>query len=403
MKVKWEEAKRIILENTEPVKETELLVLEEAEGRVLSENVVSPIDVPDVNKSAIDGFAFRSSSLKKLPAELKIVGETAAGDTEKKEVKEGEAVFVMTGGEIPEGADAAVRVEDVKVEGDRVIVDFPLQPGTLVNFKGSEIREGEILIERGELLDSLKVSLLAYVGVYAVKVFRKPKVGILTTGNEILEPWESFKRGYAYNSNYYLLKSLVEKAGGEAVRLGKAEDEPEALLKAIEEGLNHVDILVTTGGVSKGRYDFVKEVVHRARVEVFFKQTNIRPGRPLVFGRKGRKLFFGLPGYPTAAAVNALEFLIPAVRKMAGIKNYGNSYVEAVAEERLKSRPNRVDFIRVKVREGNGCLKVKSAGSQQTSVFRSFVDSDGLAVVPEGRGPVEPGEKVKVLLLKEFL
>ncbi len=403
MKVKWEEAKRIISENTEPVKETELVVLEEAEGRVLAESVVSPIDVPDVNKSAIDGFAFRSSSLKKLPAELKIVGETAAGDTERKEVKEGEAVFVMTGGEIPEGADAAVRIEDVKVEGDRVVVDFPVEPGTLVNFKGSEIRKGEVLIKKGELLNSLKLPLLAYIGVYAVKVFRKPKVGILTTGNEILEPWESFKRGYAYNSNYYLLKSLVEKAGGEAVRLGRAEDEPEALLRTIEDGLNHVDILITTGGVSKGKYDFVKEVVHRAGVEVFFKQTNIRPGRPLVFGKRENKLFFGLPGYPTAAAVNALEFLIPAVRKMAGIENYENRYIEAVAEERLKSRSHRVDFIRVNVREENGCLKVKSAGSQQTSVFSSFVESDGLAVVPEGKGPVEMGERVKVFLLNQFL
>ncbi len=403
MKVKWEKAKRIISENTEPVKETELVVLEEAEGRVLSENVVSPIDVPDVNKSAIDGFAFRSSSLKELPAELKVVGETAAGDTERKQVKEGEAVFVMTGGEIPEGADAAVRVEDVKVEGDKVIVDFPVKPGNLVNFKGSEIRKGEVLLKRGELLNFLRISLLAYVGVYAVKVFRKPKVGILTTGNEILEPWESFKRGYAYNSNYYFLKSLVERAGGKAVRLGRAEDEPEALLKAIEDGLNHVDILITTGGVSKGKYDFVKEVIHRAGVEVFFKQTNIRPGRPLVFGKRENKLFFGLPGYPAAAAVNALEFLIPAVRKMAGIESYENRYVEAVAEERLKSRPHRVDFIRVKVREENGCLKVRSAGNQQTSVFRSFVESDGLAVVPEGKGPVEAGERVKVLLLKEFL
>ena len=403
MKVKWEEAKKIIEENTISVDGTETVTLEKAEGRVLAEDVYSPIDVPDVNKSAIDGFAFKSSSLKKLPAELKIVGETAAGDTERKQVKEGEAVFVMTGGEIPEGADAAVRVEDVKVEGEKLIVDFPVEPGTLVNFKGGEIKKGDILIERGELLTPLQISLLAYVGVYTVKVFRRPKVGILTTGNEILEPWESFRKGCAYNSNYYLLKSLVEKAGGEVIRLGKAQDEPEALLKEIENGLNCVDILVTTGGVSKGKYDFVREVVHKAGVEVFFKQTNIRPGRPLVFGRRGEKLFFGLPGYPAATAVNALEFLIPAVRKMAGIKNWKNRYTEATTEERLKSRPHRVDFIRVKVREENSCLKVKSAGSQQTSVFKSFVESDGLAVVPEGQGSLEGEERVRVLLFNQFL
>ena len=403
MKAKWEEAKRIVEESTETVKETELVVLEEAEGRVLAEDVLSPIDVPDVDKSAVDGFAFKSSSLKKLPAELKVVGETAAGDTERKKVKEGEAVFVMTGGELPEGADAVVRVEDVKVEGDRVIVDFPVEAGTLANFKGSEIKRGETLLKQGEQLTPFKVTLLAYTGVYAVKVFRKPKVGIITTGTEILEPWEEFRRGAAYNSNYYLVKSLIEKAGGEPVRLGRVEDNPKTLLKAIKEALNQVDILVTTGGVSKGKYDFVKEVIHEAGVEVLFKQTNIRPGRPLVFGKKGRKLFFGLPGYPAAAAVNALEFLIPAVRKMAGMTGWKNTYLKAKATERLKSRPVRVDFVRVLLFEEEGELKVKNAGSQQTSVLTSLVNSNGLAVVPEGRGTVEPGETVRVLPLKQFL
>ncbi len=403
MKVKWEEAKRIVEESTETVKETELVVLEEAEGRVLAEDVLSPIDVPDVDKSAVDGFAFKSSSLKNLPAELKVVGETAAGDTERKKVKEGEAVFVMTGGELPEGADAVVRVEDVKVEGDRVTVDFPVEAGTLVNFRGSELKRGSVLVGRGEFLNPLKVSLLAYVGVFAFKVFRKPRVGILTTGTEILEPWERFKKGGAYNSNYYLLKSLIERAGGEAVRLGKVKDNPEVLLRAIDEAFNHVDILVTTGGVSKGKYDFVKEVIHKAGVEVFFKQTNVRPGRPLVFGKKGRKLFFGLPGYPTAAAVNALEFLIPAVRKMAGARKWRNTYLKAEATERLKSRVGRVDFVRVNLFEEGGKLKVKSAGSQQTSVFHSFANSNGLALVPEGRGPVERGEYVDVLPLFQFL
>jgi len=399
MKVKREEAKGIIV-NACREKPFEIVTLERAYGRVLAEDIYSPLDIPDEDKSAIDGYAFNTASVGKLPARLKIVGETAAGDTEKKSVGLGEAVFVMTGGIIPEGANAAVRVEDVSVDGDYVVIDFPVEPGTLVNFKGSEIKKGEKVLEKGELLDYRRVGLLANVGIYRIKVYQRPRVAVIATGNEVLEPYEPYRPGAVRNSNYYILRGLLEKEGAEVTYLGVVGDSVTEMEELFERALSTSDIVVTTGGVSKGKYDLVREVVESLGFDVKFSQTNIRPGRPLVFAVKGEKLFFGLPGYPAAMLVNALEFLIPAVRKLSGRKTVENSYLVAVAAEPLKSREGRVDFIRVDLFVEGGTLKVRSAGSQQTSNLRTMVTCGALAVVGEGRGTVLPGETVDVLVLE---
>ncbi len=398
LKVKREEAKRIIIENCQE-KFFEVVTIEKAYGRVLAEDVHSPIDIPDEDKSAIDGYAFNSESVTKLPVRLKIVGETAAGDIDRKKVNIGEAVFVMTGGIVPQGADAAVRIEDVKVEDGYVIIDFPIKRGTLVNFQGSELKKGELILEKGVRLDYRKVGLLANLGIYRVKVFQKPVIGIITTGNEVLEPYQEYRKGSVRNSNYYILKGLLEREGADVTYFGIVEDEPELMLKTFSRALSSVDILVTTGGVSKGKYDFVKDVVKELGFDVKFTMTNIRPGRPLVFGVKESKLFFGLPGYPSAMVVNALEFFIPAVRKMGGLRQFENTYLTATASEPLKSKEGRVDFIRVDVYAEDGVLKVRSAGSQQTSNFSSMALCRALAIVDENRGEISEGEVVQILML----
>ncbi len=398
MKVKREEAKELIFKECKKTA-TEVIALNQAYGRVLAQDVYSPVDIPESDKSAIDGFAFKSSSIKELPAKLKIVGEVPAGKKERMKVKEGEAVFVMTGGIIPEGADAAVRVEEVKVEGDTLIIDFPVEKGELVNFKGSELRKGEKVLEKGEVLDYRKVGLLANLGVVKVKVYQRVKVGIIATGNEVLEPEEPFQEGTVRNSNFYILKGLLEKAGAEVVYLGKVEDNLKEIKEKIEEGFSSCQLIATTGGVSKGKYDFVKEAAKLAGVEIEFTQTNIRPGRPLLFGKKEDKLFFGLPGYPAAMLVNALEFLVPSVRKMCGFRNFDNQYITAVAGENLKSRKGRVDFVRVNLKWEKGKVVALSAGSQQTSNYLTAALCQGFAIIGEERGTVKEGEVVEVLLV----
>ncbi|WP_456456731.1 molybdopterin molybdotransferase MoeA [Thermovibrio sp.] len=398
MKVKREEAKELILKECKETG-TEVVALNQAYGRVIAQEVYSPVDIPETDKSAIDGFAFKSSSIKELPAKLKIVGEVAAGEKKRLKVKEGEAVFVMTGGVIPEGTDTAVRVEDVKVEGKTLIVEFPVKRGELVNFKGSEVKKGEKVLEKGEVLDFRKVGLLANLGIGKVRVYQRVKVGIITTGSEVLEPEEPFKEGAVRNSNFYILKGLLEGIGAEVVYLGKVKDNLEEIKKTIEEGLSNCQIVATTGGVSKGKYDFVKEAAKLAGVDVKFTQTNIRPGRPLLFGKREDKLFFGLPGYPAAMLVNALEFLLPAVRKVSGFKDFSNKYIKAVAGESLKSREGRVDFLRVNLKWEGGKVIVLSAGSQQTSNYLTAALCQALAVIGEERGTVKAGEVVDVLLL----
>jgi len=402
VKVEREEAKRIIEERVKEVG-VEEITLNEAYGRVIAQDISSPVDIPDQDKSAIDGFAFNTASLKELPARLKIVGESPAGSSRRLKVGEGEAVFVMTGGVIPEGADAAVRIEDVKVKGNEVLIDFPVEKGNLVNFRGSEVKRGEKVIEKGELLSYRLVGLLAHLGVYRVKVFQRVKVGVITTGSEVLEPEEPFREGAVRNTNFYTLKGLVEKLGAEVIYLGKARDEKEELKELIGEALSTCHFTVTTGGVSKGKYDLVRETVRELGVEVLFTQTNVRPGRPLTFGVKGDKLFFGLPGYPAATLVNALEFLAPAVKKACGLKEFKNRYVSAVAAGELRSRKGRVDFVRVKLSSEGGILKVFPEGSQQTSNFLTMARCQGLAVIGQERGTVKEGETVEVLILENFL
>ena len=395
MKVTREEALNVILSSVDPVKVEESVTLEKAYGRILAVDIFSPVDLPDGDKSAVDGFAFKSSS---APGRFKVIGESPAGRPDRLAVSNGEAVFVMTGGLIPEGADAVVRIEDVSFDGNYVTVDFPVREGNLINYAGSEIKEGERVLKKGDLLDFRKVGLLANLGIYRVKVFRKPRVGVLVTGDEVLEPFEPYFPGSVRNSNYYILKGILERIGVSVIYLGKSFDSVDEMASVFGEALEGVDVLVTTGGVSKGKYDFVKEVVERVGFDVRFTTTNIRPGRPLVFGVKGSNLFFGLPGYPAAMLVNALEFLVPALRKLSGRKEFFNRYLPAVALEDLKSREGRVDFVRVNLEVFDGRLGVVNAGSQQTSNFLSMAMCDGLAVIGADRGTVRKGELVDLLL-----
>ena len=397
MKVKREEAIRTILDTCR-VLPSEVVTVEDAEGRVISEDVLSGIDVPDEDKSAIDGFAFSHLSVKSLPARLKVIGETPAG-SESLSVREGEAVFVMTGGVIPDGADAAVRVEDVRVEGDEVVIDFPVERGNLINFRGSEIRKGDLIVRAGTLLNGRLTALLAYIGVYRVKVHLKPRVGIFVTGDEVLEPYEPYRKGAVRNSNFYLLKGLL-KAYADVHYLGRLKDDPELMKGRISRFVEDFDILVTTGGVSKGRYDFVRSVVEDIGFNVRITSTNIRPGRPLVFASLEEKLFFGLPGYPSAMLVNALEFLLPPVRKIAGFREFANRYMDVVAGENLRSRRGRVDFVRVRLSNEGGTLVAYSTGSQQTSNFITSVYCDGFAVIPEELDGAGKGDVVKFIPLE---
>ena len=397
MKITRDDAKKVILDSV-CLKSMEVVTLENAYNRILAEDIFAKYDIPKSDKSAIDGFSFCMEGIKSYPVKLKITAESKAGDRREKEVKEGEAVFVMTGGVIPKGADTAVRIEDTQVTGDEVVIKKSPKKGDLINFAGSEITKGEVILQKGQMLDYKKVSLLANLGYYLIKVYTKPKIGIIVTGDEVKEPWEESDKAGVKNVNLYILKGMLNDFA-DITYYGKVKDDPKSMASLFSSALKENDILLSSGGASKGKYDFTKDIAAKIGLDVRFTTTNIRPGRPLIFGQKGEKLFFGLPGYPSALLANAYDFLLPAVKKSGGLKEYKNKTVQAAAKEAIRSKEKRVDFVRVNLEYENGRIFAKNALSQQTSNFLSMSKSDALAIIDEKRGSVKEGELIDIIFI----
>ena len=394
MKKTRNEVKNII-ENFIKEKSFEIITLNEAYGRVLFEDIKAKFDIPESDKSAVDGFAINVNNLE-FPVTLKITDEVAAG-SKQKELKEG-AIFIMTGAVVPNGANAVVRIEDVEKNGNEITIKKPVEKHNLINFAGEEMKKNEIILQKGEFLDYKKVSLLANIGYYQIKVYQKPKVGIIVTGDEVKEPFEEADKAGVKNSNYYILLGLLKDIA-DITYYGKVNDNLNEMTEIFQTALNNNDILLSSGGSSKGKYDFVKDIAKNLELDTKFTMTNIRPGRPLIFATKNKKLFFGLPGYPSALLVNLHEFLYPFIKKMAGFKEWQNRVIQATAKEDIRSKVGRVDFVRVNVEYNNGRVFIKNSFSQQTSNFLSMAKSDALAVVDETKGKVKEGEVVDIILI----
>ena len=394
-KVKRAKAKEIILRRISPLR-VEKVTLDCAFGRVLGSDIEAKFDIPEANKSAIDGFTFDLESIKSFPAKLKIVGESRAGVPFVGRVKEGEAVFTMTGAVVPEGANTAVRIEDVEVNGEFVTISKAPKKWDLINRLGEEVKTSQKILSTGVELDYKLVALLVNLGYYQIDVYSRPRIGIIITGDEVKEPWVDSDRAGVKNSNYYILKGLLEPFA-DIRYYGIIQDEVETMVPLFKQALRENDILLSSGGASKGKYDFTKDIASQLNLDIKFTSTNIKPGRPLIFATKEEKLFFGLPGYPSALLTNALEFLLPAVKKMAGVKSFENKTFQAIAKERLKSKEGRVDFIRAKVEFEEVRVYVKSAGTQQTSNFLTLSFSDGLVIADEEIDKIDEGDIVEVL------
>jgi len=397
MKVRREEAHRFIHSTINHVVSWEVLRLENAIGRVLSEDIVSPVNVPAVNRSAVDGYAVRASE---TPGKFKVIGEVPAGIVPQFKVGKGETALVMTGGVVPEGADAVVRVEDVKVKGDEVIVEKEVREGELINFAGSEIKKGTVILRAGRVIDAISAGILASVGVWKVRVYRKPRVAIIVSGSEIVEPEEKARPVDVFNSNYFILNAILESVKVSKRYFGIVKDNKDEIVSALNYAFTECDVVITCGGISKGKYDLVKSSLEDLGVNIFFTETNIKPGRPLVFGKRDKTVFFGLPGYPFALFVNAVEFLIPALKHLAGNRNWQNRYFPVKLASPLKGKKGRVDFVRAKVVEENGELVGYPIENQLTSAFYPLVNSNALLILGEDKESASEGEVVKALIFQ---
>ena len=383
-------------------------------GQVLAEDVYSPFDVPPHDNSAMDGYAVQSESITganyKNPKVLRVVGEVAAGRVSDLKVGPGTAIRIMTGAFIPSGADVVVPFEDTDeidrkqaaISKTEIGVRVSLAEGCNIRRRGEDIAQGELVLTKGKLLRPADIGVLASLGKSMVSVIRRPLVGILATGNEVVEINQPLLPGKIYNSNSYSLAAQVLRYGGIPKLLGIAPDDVQQLTAAVREGLE-CDILVTSGGVSLGDYDVVKQVL-ATEGNVSFWTVRMKPGKPLAFGMfkrsDGKQIpHLGLPGNPVSSMITFEVFARPAILKMMGRSNLVKSNITAVMEDSVGNKDGRRIFARVVVTRRDGKYFAHITGPQGSGILSSMTKANGLAIIPENTKEVKPGAPVEVMML----
>jgi molybdopterin molybdotransferase len=350
----FEEARRAVEEHASALaaRETETVDLLSSAGRVLAQPVLADRDLPPFPRSTRDGYAVRSEDVARTPATLDVLGEIKAGESPDKipaSIPPGQAASIMTGAPVPDGADAVVMVEYTSQKGSRVEISRPVAHGENVVPRAAEARNGAVLVEKGERLTDAAIALAASVGASKLRVYKRPRVAVLTTGDEIVPIDASPGPTQIRNSNSYSLAVQIRQAGGDPVLLGIAPDEAKQLRTMIEEGL-HADLLLMTGGVSMGRYDLVEQVLAELKAEFFFTGAKIQPGRPVVFGHcaasdKPRTYFFGLPGNPVSTMVTFELFARPMLEALAGMLPRKLRFVHARLKTEIRVKPGLKRFL----------------------------------------------------------
>ena len=382
---------------TVPPPTSELVPLSGAHDRVLLENVVSQVELPPFDNSAMDGYAVRAADVAKAtadaPTKLSLAGRAAAGEVFQGEISAGQCVRLFTGSQLPKGADSVVMQEDTRIENDEVLILEPVKPWENVRLCGEDIKRGASLGQRGDILTAGRLGLLAATGLKTVTVGRKPIVALLATGSELLEPGQPLGPGQIYESNRLALATLVQNAGAIPKVFPLVPDDPGLTRAALEAAFHECDAVVTSGGVSVGEMDFVKQAFEEAGGSLEFWRVAIKPGRPFVFGRLGQKLLFGLPGNPVSAFVTFLMLVRPALRQWQGAADITLPAHQGVLGEPLANDGNRRHFVRVRV---NADGKVWSAGTQASHMLSSLGAANALLdLAPQAALPA--GANVKVL------
>jgi molybdopterin molybdotransferase len=400
-----EDALARILADVKAVSGVETVPVREALGRVLVDDVVSQIDVPAHTNSAMDGYALRGSDLQDdAEARLDMIGVAAAGRPFNGAVGAGQCVRILTGAPLPQGADTVVMQERVTRENDTVIVGTGQQPGQHVRQAGEDIARGSVALPAGSVLLPAALGILASVGVGEVSVRRRARVAFFSTGDELRRVGEPLEAGQIYDSNGYTIHGMLTRAGVEVIDMGLVRDDPTHIEEAFAEAASRADAIVTSGGVSVGDADYVKDTLDKAG-SVGFWRVAMKPGRPLAFGRIGDALFFGLPGNPVSAMVTYYQLVQPALRALAGMPDPGPPLtVTAVSREGLRKKPGRREFQRgVLTRDADGRLVVNRAGQQGSGVLSSMNAANCFIVLAEESGPVAEGDEVTVQPFAAFV
>jgi molybdopterin molybdotransferase len=402
--LKVEEARKIILENTR-ILESETIYFLSALNRVLAKDIYSTQDIPAFNNSAMDGYAVVCSTLKgsskENPVSLSLEGRIAAGHTLDALVKDYSAIKIMTGAPMPEGADAVVPVEFTEAENNTVKIFKEPSKWDNIRFAGEDIKKGQLVIKSGTKIRPAEIGMLSALNIKSVTVTRRPKISILATGDELAHMDEELSPGKIRNINSYSLYAEALKHECIPTSLGVARDRKEEIaqkLKSVQDS----DILIISGGVSVGDYDYVKDVLKQLGMRELFWKVAIKPGKPVLFGVIGSTLVFGIPGNPVSALVTFRQFILPAIYKMQGIMKKPWIELKAVLEEDIEKKQGLTHFLRGITNLKDGKVYVKTTGTQSSGAFSSMVISDCLIIIPEEVTDLRNGEEVMIQITEEI-
>ncbi|MBF0188109.1 MAG: molybdopterin molybdotransferase MoeA [Magnetococcales bacterium] len=393
----FDDAKQRVLDQTRAVTETEHRSVADALGRVVAEPIRAALAVPGFDNSAMDGYGVRHQDLSaEAPTPLQVVADLPAGQCLETPLAAGEAVRIMTGAPIPDGCDCVVMQEMVERQESRITIPAGQRPHQHIRNAGEDIAVGETVIEAGCRLTPPDLGILSSQGITDVTLFRRPRVGLLSSGDEVVQPGTPLKPGRIYDSNRMALGAALRSLGVEPVDLGHVPDDLPMIERTLRKAGDTCDAILSTGGVSVGDHDLVKKALQRFGSINFWKVA-MKPGKPQAYGRLGKALFFGLPGNPVSGLAVFLLIVRPALLKMMGATPEPTPTLTATLTTPLHKRPGRVSFLRAVVTNEGGEIVARSTGAQGSGILTSFHQANGLIVFPADAVSVNPGEQVTVI------
>ena len=394
---------KLIIDNYTHTKSVEKVDLDNAENRVLSMDITAKISSPLFDNSAMDGFAIKSSDLKGAskvnPAKLNLVSISSAGTPTKRILKSGECIQCMTGAQIPNGADSIVMVEQTSGFNNKKIIYFfsETAEGNHIRKKGEEIKKGEHLISKGTKITPSEIGILATFGYGSVWVYKRPKIAIFGTGDELVEPGNELKAGQIYNSNLYVMADLVKKTGSKVIIKEVIKDDKNALRLFLKEAIEQCDIIISSGGVSMGKYDYVRDVFIELGVKERFWKVAQKPGKPLFFGNKSSTLIFGLPGNPVSSYIGFMIWIWPVLEKMIGLVD--ESFVSATLKVDFPTEKQKHRFLFGEAWLERGILVCKPSLKLGSHMLSSSKNANCIIGVEKSDSPLKSGNKVQIKLL----
>jgi molybdopterin molybdotransferase len=398
------QARRYIRNYLEPVRETEQVELRASLGRVLARDIISPCNVPNHDNSAMDGYAFNADDLQPGETQLEVIGTAYAGRPFAGTAGKGQCIRIMTGAVMPAGTDTVIMQEKVEVTGNRI--RFMEQPKRHMNkrYAGEDLKQGQVVLPAGRLMRAADLGLVASLGIGEVEVYRKLRVAFFSTGDELASIGKPLEAGQVYDSNRYSLYGMLERMGVELFDMGVVRDDPTLLEQALTDASDKADVILTSGGVSVGEADYMKQLLEKLGQVVFWKIA-MKPGRPLAYGKVGNAHYFGLPGNPVAVMVTFYQFVREALLVLMGQPEPAPlPMLRAVCSETVRKAPGRTEFQRgVLYPDTDGSWKVRPTGNQSSGVLRTMSEANCFIVLDPATGNLEAGSLVDVQVLEGLI